>query len=511
MSRVSWIPASAVMLLAAACGGTDAGSERLSAPADAAPEVSSASDAGPDAVIEGEAGPPDAPEDSPAEQQKEPPPEAGPDHIEEPPEAAAEAEAPDIIPGCGNGVRENDEECDDGLGDLVALRSCDSQCVVVDHLGEPDSEANERGLGTGRHPIAVGPSGYAIASIEWADPPRINVSTFDSKGQHSGFTHIEGVTEVAGPVLAPLPDGSFALAYAALGVDGDGLGIALVRIPAAGGDPGPVIPANEKVVFGQHSPDIIATPNGLAIAWQDNKPGYSPTVCHRRFNAQLAASGMATCLPFDSAARTNVVLADLDGSLVRAWTETGGIHVVVDGGADALLAFDGPGAPELAAVAGLDSQHLLVVYTDTAGAQRAAVLHHQQGLTPGGIVTLNAGGPERHTPTLGVTTDGVYLAWSEANGPDIDAGSGQTLQEHHLQKLTWDGTTLSGSSPALALPRRASHRLGDQHEPALAAHGDLLLAAWYDETNDNYAGECSHGDVAIELIPTPILRKQGIE
>lgn len=510
MPRLSWIPASAVMLLAAACGEAESSSERL-APADAAPDTSSVRDAGPEASGDSEAGPLDAPADTVSEAYPEPVPEAGPDHLEEPPEAAAEADAPDIVPGCGNAVREVDEECDDGLGGLVALRSCDPDCVVVDHLPEPDSETNERGLGTGRHPTAVGPSGHAVAGIEWADPPRINVSTFDAQGQHVGFTHVEGVTEVAGPVIAALPDGSFALAYAALGVDGDGLGIALVRIPAAGGDPGPVTQVNEKIVFGQHSPDIIATPNGLAVAWQDNKPGYSPTVCHRRFNAQLAPSGSASCVPFDLVARTNVVIAEVDGSLLRAWTETGGVHVVVDGGTDALLPFDGLGAPELAAVTGLDSIHVLVVYTDTAGAQRAAVVHKQQGLIPSGVITLNANGPERHTPAIATTSDGVYLTWSEANGPVIDAGYGQTSQELYLQKLAWDGSTLSAVAPVLPLPRRQSHRLGDQHAPALAAHAGLLLAAWYDETNDNYAGECSHGDVAIELIPTPILRKQGIE
>jgi hypothetical protein len=40
----------------------------------------------------------------------------------------------------------------------------------------------------------------------------------------------------------------------------------------------------------------------------------------------------------------------------------------------------------------------------------------------------------------------------------------------------------------------------------LAPYG-ALVAAWEDLTSTNYAGEPAHGDVAIELIPTPVVRK----
>jgi hypothetical protein len=83
--------------------------------------------------------------------------------------------------------------------------------------------------------------------------------------------------------------------------------------------------------------------------------------------------------------------------------------------------------------------------------------------------------------------------------------------ETWLQKLVWDGAALAAAGPALALPHDEAHRSGDQSSPALAPaplgpYG-ALVAAWEDLTSTNYAGEPAHGDVAVELIPTPVVRK----
>ncbi len=57
----------------------------------------------------------------------------------------------------------------------------------------------------------------------------------------------------------------------------------------------------------------------------------------------------------------------------------------------------------------------------------------------------------------------------------------------------------------IPLPRWDNHRLGDQRFPALAAVGSDLAGAWLDlgSTFPN----SGNGDVAVELIPQPTLRR----
>lgn len=69
---------------------------------------------------------------------------------------------------------------------------------------------------------------------------------------------------------------------------------------------------------------------------------------------------------------------------------------------------------------------------------------------------------------------------------------------------------LVGEAEPLALPREVTHQHGDQARPALAAApywpSGALLAAWDDLTSTGYGAQPEHGDVVLELIPTPVLR-----
>jgi hypothetical protein len=164
------------------------------------------------------------------------------------------------------------------------------------------------------------------------------------------------------------------------------------------------------------------------------------------------------------------------------------------------------------ALAWLNGGTLLVVATEGDGLQRATVLDGGTALVA--FDALNATGVPRYEPSLAVTGDGIYLAWSEPETAP-DGGWTATLGEVFLQKLVWTGSAIDASAYApIPLPREDGHRVGDQHLPVLAAFADpaqpapggAVLCAWNDRTSGNYSGECPHGDVAVEVIPTPVVR-----
>lgn len=82
-------------------------------------------------------------------------------------------------------------------------------------------------------------------------------------------------------------------------------------------------------------------------------------------------------------------------------------------------------------------------------------------------------------------------------------------EEMWRKEVTWSGSALDTSSVEIRLPRRDTHRLGDQRFPALAATPlgpeGAIAEAWMDLGN-TFAAEAS-GDVAVELMPVPVLRK----
>lgn len=444
------------------------------------------------------------------------------------------SEASPYPPLCSDSYRDpSTEGCDDGLADALLgnARACNVLCQVVDRIvagpsasafrtnGFGNTDVAERWLGRGVHPVAGNAVGNATVwtELETADAGgevRVGIATFDGNGIRQGVGGFEDVPFDAEPVVAALPDGTFAVAFNSASVDGDGLGIALARVNADGTIAGDPIPANSTVSFEQHSPDIVWTGSKLVVAWEDES-AIPRRLCWRSFSATLVPSSSETCWAPNEAWGSSVALEPFAGDAVRSWREertgdAGAYAVVVVANAGYSWTSPDLGLPSddvTSAMAAIDSSHLLVVTTDAYGAMAATVL--DDALSSVDEVTLSGGG--RFTPTVAVTADGIYVAWRESSQL-LDSGVGwdPAYEDVWVQKLSWDGYELDASAEPILLPSESSLSIGDQRRPTLAAvpyqSGGAMVAAWEDLTPDNYADECEHGDVIATLIPTPIVR-----
>jgi len=199
-----------------------------------------------------------------------------------------------------------------------------------------------------------------------------------------------------------------------------------------------------------------------------------------------------------------------DGTCLPRRHRTGCVPVVrMPGGIWDSEPVPSPAFDETIALAELDAATVLAVYSDGLGVMRAAMID-ASGTDLGEAVVLNPGGV-RFRPALSTTADGVYLAWREpAIPPDQGEPWDPAFDELWLQRLSWDGAVLDASAEPIALPRVPWHQQGDQARPALAAvpywPSGAVLAAWDDLTSTSYGSQAEHGDVVLELIPTPILR-----
>jgi len=481
-------------------GDADQSDAPDSAVADADADDADASDADADA--------PDAPPDSTLLDVIEP----------DAPDAQAEPDAPPDGPTgpnvCGDGWRDPiHEECDDGLDPASTEdRACTSSCLVLDRLASSDAAARERRLGAGRHPVAAGPNGHAAVMVELVgeagDEARVVVHTFTPVGVRVGSASWPDVPLAADPVVAALPGGGFAVAYADYGVDGDGLGIALRRVSGDGASVVSAGHANTTTDFSQHSPDILWSGTQLTVAWEDEST-IPRRGCTRRFDAQLAPVGPQVCTALGPSV-SRMSLGSLQAEAVLSWRQdepaATSYAIQMPGGTWISDPLDPPWFDETMALAPLDASTMLAVYTDGLGQQWAALID-EQGQELAEPVVLGA---SRYRPSLAATEAGVYLAWRRPAVPDSGGAWDPVLDELWLQRLSWDGVTLDASAEPIPLPRLPSHQHGDQAMPALAAApywpSGAVLAAWDDLTSENYGGEPDHGDVALELIPTPILR-----
>jgi hypothetical protein len=430
-------------------------------------------------------------------------------------------------PQCGDGYRDLSEECDDGLGTTPESRACTEACAVADRLVALDPSVQQRWLGS-THSVASGPNGHAVAVIEQLEhpndlEPRVTVALFDAPGRRLGTSNLVDVDFDVAPAVEALPDGDFALVVSQMDLDAEGLGIGLYRIPETGGEPEFVTVVNESTAYGQHGPAAAWDGSALVVAWLDDSPNLNPAgsgrrVCSQRFTPDLVAlSAKESCFDESVLWPSDLALAAATGSTAIAWRESDGYddHIVVQGegwrwDSEALVA---TAAFEPPTLSWLDNGTLLVIATEGDGLQRATVLDGGSELVPFEPLPAPSGLP-RYGPTLAATPYGVYLAWSEPEEPP-DGGWTATLGEVWLQKLVWTGTELDSSSqPPIPLPRQAAHQVGDQHRPIIVpvvdstqpAPGGALLACWNDLTADNFLDQSEHGDVVLELIPTPIVR-----
>ena len=525
------------LLITVACGpsndppgdaGIDAG---VDAPADSPLPDGSPPDGATD-------GAPDAPEDALADQQAEGGSDAAQDAADADADSAADAEPdapsdaasdapPDAPypPACGDGYRDITEECDDGLGTTSESRACTGQCQVVDRLAGSDSLVQQRWLGSSSA-VASGATGHAIALVEQLEhpndlQPRVTVVLFDMAGRRLGISSVEGVDFDVAPAIAALPDGDFALVVSQMGIDSEGLGLGLYRIPASGGDAELIDTVNESTAYGQHGPTLVWDGSELVVAWLDDSPSWNPQgsgrrVCVQRFDQALGRLGVETCFDEGVGWPSDLTIAAGSVSTAVAWRELRGYDDVIvvegDGWSWESEALAATSAFESPALGWIDGQTLLVVATEGEGSQRAVVLEAGVEMSSFEVLASTSGLP-RFEPSVAVTADGIYLAWSEPEEPP-DGGWLPTLAEVWLQKLVWTGTDLDSSAQPMPLPREAAHQNGDQHRPLILpvqdpsqpAPGGALLCSWNDLTASNYLDQAQHGDVVIEVIPTPVVR-----
>ena len=388
---------------------------------------------------------------------------------------------------------------------------CDANAVCVSlpqstPVVELDPDVDERQLGEGRHPVAASESGLATAFYEVLSTGagRVGVATFSPLGEGLGVWRDDTSILEPDPVVAALPSGGFVVAYHDLFVDGDGLGVVLVRLDANGQQVGSATIANQTTDFGQHSPDLIWQGDRLWVAWEDDSvlATIGRRVCQRPFSATLVAMSKEDCDGAIGETQGRVSWSPALGNPARAWrSESGGAGSIEVSWNNTLWSLPLTGLPpstEVPTMAALDATHLLVVHTVGMGDQALTILE-QGGAMIGPTVINPFPAGARFEPSLAVTDDGVFLAWREDAGLD--------LEDTFFQKLTWDGAALT-EGDTWALPHDAVYVVGDQRRPALSGVPGALWAAW----NDLQQGYLpKHGDVRVSFMPTPIDRPEPVE
>ncbi len=442
---------------------------------------------------------------------------------------------------CGDGWRDPaTEECDDGLGDAGLRRGCSSACGVVDeldiaNLGADGGLANtSRTLGGGRHPVAAGVQTFAVVSLETpSSPPTVALTTFTRKGAATGVVTAMSagsvVSDNGDPVVASLPCDQYAVAWNDLSGDGDGLGVALRLFDPPAVTTGTPAFANTTTAFDQYAPDILWTGSSLVVAWTDTSNATTgPDVLYRTFDSTLRPTSDEQTLAASPDIEGDVTLAAFEGSWAAAWRDdANGLEQirVHTGNTDWTVGpgFVPPSVTTKLALVELDSTDLLLLYSVGAPLTDAGVPDAISTLYAA-VVSLSASGAVSGTPVpVNTAVEGataaslshayaaavrvgtsVYAAWW------TDAVVGSAAGEQvWFQSVGWSAGALSWTGTELLLPRTAAHRTGNQRAPAMAAStlepGGALVGAWDDLGKTLGVGE-GNGDVAVELVPVPVLR-----
>ncbi len=429
-------------------------------------------------------------------------------------------DACDPVTGSSHAPAPVGSPCSDGL---MAVGVCDGTgvCVgipqsesVVARVGGHDPDVTERRLGRGRHPVAGSADGLAAAFCEVLanGSARVGVAAFSELGQGLGRWGAPTTVLQPDPVVAAIPGGGFIVAYHDLLVDGDGLGVVLVKLDASGQQVSSAQGANETTLLGQHSPDVVWQDGRLWVSWQDDSMFPSEgggRLCVRSFASNLVPLTSEVCDTASGHSRGAVSWAVAPGVPARAWRSEsqGNARIDVAWGARAWsLPVDDP-APhgDLPALLALDPDHLLLAYTDGGGNQMLAVLDDG---APAPIALNPWPERSRFEPSLAMTQDGVFLAWREDAAGEV--GWSPQLEETYVQKLSWDGGTLS-LEDVWTLPHDDPFREGDQARPALASAPvtamGILWTAW-DDLREGQPDGPKHGDVRVSWMATPIEREE---
>jgi hypothetical protein len=451
-------------------------------------------------------------------------------------DAAAEAESdvavescPTLAPSppvCGDGYRDPlTEECDDGNGSSPA-DSCSSVFGPMPEAGTIPATMRRK-LGKGRHPIAAGASGSAVAFVDYLlTPPDINLKLLDSDGAPvPGILTIgSGLNQLsdADPVVAALPGGKYAAAWTDVNADGSDRGVAFRIVDPAAPPSGPPGHANAATAQNQEAPDIVWTGSEIVVAWQDASTASGTNffdIRARRFSAE------GTPLGTEDVAVTSVreslpVLARFGSGWAAAWRAASGANEAIGARAGSAVWSVGPfangPAGERPALVELDATRLLVVFSETtfAGSQsvprvRGALLDAQ---APGSVerfaieplVTEYAALPQ-YEPNVVRVGDRIYVAWRGAGLNTWSSG------DVWLKAVSWSGatSTLDLSEVEIPLTREPANRAGAQYRPALAASPlcpeGALVTAW-DDHGRVFGAIQGTPDFVVSFVPTPILR-----
>lgn len=412
---------------------------------------------------------------------------------------------------CGDGIRGLTEECDDGPGALDD--ACTQECQVSDFVFSGGTDA---ALQLGRHTVAAGPQGLAVAFVDRiTTPPTPLVALFGPTGQPQGTSVVLGAgiapAASSSPVVAALPGGAYAAAWTTWLGDGDQRGVSLQRIDPTLAEQLPPLHANDQTDFNQYDADVLWTGSELVVAWIDDAdPFGSGDVFVRTFDADLQPLIEAEAYASTEEAEARVVLAAFGTSWAAGWrVASGGLeYLTVRTGAtewEVGPILPGPASDQPSLVE-LDSSHLLLVFSHADAADPAtpmlsgAVLAvAEPGLT--GSFSLSPEDPTGHSqPSTARAGDSWFLAWRSGGEP-----GDPHADELWLRELTWDGANLTASPEILPLPRWPSDQADDQSSPALAATplgpDGALWAAW-----ESWGAVPGHPAIVAELIPVPILR-----
>ncbi len=451
------------------------------------------------------------------------------------PMADAEAGVLDAAPDggsskfCGDAIRDPvTEECDDGVISKE-LDSCSSLCQVRDLVAwtaPTDASLIERYLGTGRHPVSAGASNFAVA---WVAPakPSVGMTFYGPTGIPLEVVADVGVSTTnlttSSPVIAELGNGKYVAAWTDFGGDGDQEGIAIRIVDPKIAPAGNPAHANTTTAFSQYDADILWTGKDLVIAWADTSNNSTgPDIRYRTFDSSLTPTSAELTLAATVDIEDNVALAPFAGGWAAAWRDvTGGLETiqVKTGGTTWNTSSFKPGPySNSPALTPLDSTHLLLVYVEgtdwadsgvASGARvRGAIL---DTAAPGAVTSFDiapaipdAGVPlSAYAPNAMTVGSRVFVAWgTEAAQSDPNA------EELWLKEVGWNGSSIDLSKVEVPLPRWTAHRVGDQRFAGLASSplgpDGALVTAWND-LGKVFPKE-ANGDVAVELIPVPVVR-----
>jgi len=303
------------------------------------------------------------------------------------------------------------------------------------------------------------------------------------------------------------------LNHAAFDADGDGLGIALVRVSNDGVIATPMGAANTTKVFGRRSPDMMWTGKHLVVGWEDDSTVLR-RVCTRQFTEELTPAGGEWCV-WSVQSVSRVSISSLHGEVATSLRLNGDeatiFTVMLPGGGvfqtEPVLS---PPFDEAVTMAPLDDGAQLAVYVDGERVMLTVVLD-ASGFALRAPLVLGVG---RGRPMLARAPSGLYLSWWEvAEEPEGAVGWDPVFEELWLQRVGWVGPDLDLTSEPIPLPRGDAPRLGDQVMVSVVPvpywPTGALAAVWTDLRGGNFSGQAPHAELVIELIPTPIVRTVG--